>query len=158
VHVAVLRRDVEVADHEQVLVRLEQRREVARSRSSHASLYVYFSDPTAWPFGTYTFTSRTGPIAAAITRRCGSPSPGMPIAHSVAFRPREDRDAVVGLLPVADGVQAKRLDLRVREVLVGELQLLERHRVTAWSASQRLRCSIRTRSEFTFHVVMRIPP
>jgi hypothetical protein len=60
-------------------------------------------------------------VARLLVRRVAGQAP----AHVLERALREDRDAVVGLLPVGDDVVARALHLGARKALVDRLQLLE---------------------------------
>ena len=110
--------------------------------------------PTAWPFGHVRGDHAhvaDGRREHALLRVLEAGDSGRTSRRAAA---REDRDAVIGLLPEHARLVARRLELGVRELVVLELELLQADDVGRDRASQSRRCGSRTFSELTFHVAI----
>src|SRR5688572_7299627 len=129
VDVAVLGRDVEVPDDQQVFVSGELRREAGAQALEPGELVrvLLRADRLAVRHVDVHQPDRAdggrdhAPLRVGIRRHAAGDVEGDPA--------RDDRDAVVGLLAVERRLQPERPELRAREVLVGELEFLQRDRV-----------------------------
>ena len=142
--------------HDQPRVRRQLGAASRPAAARASSLYSYLSEPTVWPLGTYRLTTRTPPTLAASTRRCGSSSRACRAPRRASARARQQRHAVVGLLPGGHALVAGCRQLGGREGVVGQLGFLQRDHVRRRRApSQSSSCGRRTRSELTFQVAIR---